>query len=591
MAVDPITLAVVKGRLEEITDEMDLTLYRAAFCPVIAEGHDACHGLYAKDTGDTLIQGKSSLPIFVGSMMFAVKAVIARVKAGAARGETLEPGDMFIFNDPYDGGTHLQDIKLVRPFFYKGEHLFWLAGTGHWVDVGGNVPGGFNSQATDFMQEGFMVRPVKLCRRGEINPDIVDIFLTNTRVPHMCYGDLNAQINSMNLGEKRLTELMDKYGPETVMEVMATLRARAANMMRDHLRALPDGTYSWEDWLDNDGLDDKPLKIALDLTIAGAHMTLDFSRTAPPTRGPLNIAYSTAVACCYVALKHVFPDVPANAGCFDAVTFKIPDTTLLNVRPPRPVGGYLEVILKVIACVFGAMSRVAPERTYGAPFGTVNSLALGGLADGRQYVMFCYFGGGLGGSAESDGLNHGNNPISTATILPVEFLETQYPVLFTQWALRPDSGGPGLHRGGLGAVYGVQLLGDAAECSVLGDRALFAPFGVLGGAPGALGRLSFRLGGQEHVPPMRSKAIGVPMRRGDTLTLESPGGGGYGNPLQRPPELVARDVRRGYVSAEQAAAAYGVVLLPDGTVDVAATAARRAELQATDRTGERTGGM
>ena len=219
--------------------------------------------------------------------------------------------------------------------------------------------------------------------------------------------------------------------------------------MRANIASLPDGTYSYDDFLDNDGVTDDPLRIALDLTIAGETMRLDFSRSSPPCQGPLNIARSTAVACCYVALKHLFTDVPANAGCMAPIEFIIPDTTLLGVSAPKPVGGYTETILRVIDTVFGAFAQAAPERANGSPYATINALSLAGWrSNGMRWVMFCFFGGGLGGNPEGDGLNHGNNPISTATIPPTEILESLYPVMFTQWALRPISQAPGFIAAG-----------------------------------------------------------------------------------------------------------------------------------------------
>jgi len=544
--MDAITLAVVKGRLEEIADEMDLTLYRAAFCPVIAEGHDACHGFYQKDSGGTIIQGKNGLPIFVGSMQFAVKAVIDR----EAKKQDLQEGDVFIFNDPYLGGTHLQDVKLVQPFFYEGEHLFYIAGTGHWMDVGGAVPGGFNAKATEFFQEGFMVRPVKIKSAGIFNEDIADIFMTNSRLPRYAYGDLHAQLNAIGVGERRLRELFDQYGKDVILGVMSELRARSAQLMRSEIEKIPDGTYSFEDYLDNDGITDEPLKIAVDLTILGDEMKLDFSRTAAPCRGPLNVAYSTAVACCYVALKHLFTEAPANAGCFDPVTIHIPETTLLNVQPPRPVGGYLEVILRVIGVIFGAMSQAAPDRTYAAPYGTVNCLAISGeKKPGDNYIMFMYYGGGLGGSAHSDGLNHGSNPISTASITPLELVEAAYPLMFTEWSLRSGSQGAGKHRGGLGANYEIEVLGDEAYCFFLGDRGKFAPFGVLGGEDAALNRLVIRKKEGDQIPPMVSKVVDVHLTRGERIRLETPGGGGYGPVSERSIDALQDDMENGYINA------------------------------------------
>jgi N-methylhydantoinase B len=363
--------------------------------------------------------------------------------------------------------------------------------------------------------------------------------------------------------------LLDEYGDATIETALETLTARAEALMRANISALPDGVYSYDDFLDNDGITDKPLRIALDLTIAGDHMKLDFSRSAPPCDGPLNISRSTAVACCYVALKHLFVDVPANAGCLAPVDFVIPDSTLLGVSAPKPVGGYTETILRVIDVVFGAFSKAAPERANGSPFATINALSLAGWRNnGQRWVMFCFFGGGLGGNPETDGLNHGNNPISTATIPPLEILESLYPIRFTQWALRPDSGGPGKHRGGLGAIYEIAPLADGdTDVFLLGERGKFPPFGVNGGKSAALNRFIYRDKTGEHQVPLITKTTDVKITRDGIVRLESPGGGGFGDPLQRDAVLVARDVRLGYVSAESARRDYGVALRADGTVD------------------------
>ena len=574
--LDPVTLAILKGRLEQIADEMDATLYRSAFNPIIAEARDACHGLYHAETGATLVQGTKGLPIFVGAMAFAVKAVIDKV----SRDGGLEPGDTFLFNDPYDGGTHLNDFRLVRPVFRGGQLFCWLASVGHWLDIGGNVPGGYNPKATESFQEGVRIPPVKLMTAGRLNQDLLDILAANSRVPTSNWGDLNGQLNALDLGERRFEALVDEYGDATVAEAFDALSDRAEALMRAAIRAMPDGTYTFEDFLDNDGIADEPLTIALDLTIAGDRMTLDFSRSSPPCRGPINIAYPTSVAACYVALKHVFTEVPANAGCLRPITFAIPDTTLLGAKAPRPVAGYTETILRLIGVVFGAIAMANPARATAAPFGTINALSLAGHRhDGARWVMFSFFGGGLGGNPESDGLSHANNPISTATIPPAEILEAAYPVMFRQWALRPDSAGPGLHRGGLGATYEIEALADA-EVALLGERGKYPPFGVAGGLPGALNRFSWGPDGTGHAPPLVSKVTDVTIRAGERVLLKTPGGGGFGDPLARDPGLVARDVRLGYVGATAAHAVYGVVLTPDGAVDHGQTAVLRGRANA-----------
>ena len=548
--MDPVTLAILKGRLEQIADEMDATLFRSAFNPIIAEAHDASHGIYDGETGETLIQGKSGLPIFVGVMAFAVKAVIDKV----AREGGLNEGDVFIFNDPYDGGTHLSDFRLVKPIFRDGKVLCYLASVGHWHDVGGNVTGNYNPEATESFQEGMLIPPVKLFDSGVMRKDIVDILSANSRLPNSLYGDLNGQINALDLGEERLHNLLDEFSEGNVATALRLLRARAEKMMRDHLSNLPDGTISVEDYLDNDGVHDTPLKLAVDMTIKGDALTIDFSRSSEACAGPVNISRSTTIAATYVALKHIFTDVPANAGVLQPVEFIIPEDSFLSVKAPKPVGGYTETILRLIDVMFQAFQHAAPEKVNGCAYGTINALSISGYRDqGKRWVMFSFFGGGHGGHPEGDGLNHGNAPISTATIPPLEILEAAYPVMLTEWGLRPDSGGEGKHRGGLGAVYEIELLEEEATAFLFGERGKFAPQGVVGGDAGACNRFYYDSDDADaekgvKSPPLVSKITGIRLKKGQRVRLETPGGGGYGKASDRPKAMRERDLQQGYVT-------------------------------------------
>ncbi len=550
--MDPVTLAILKGRLEQIADEMDATLFRSAFNPIIAEAHDASHGIYDAITGETLVQGKSGLPIFVGVMAFAVKAVIDKV----ARDGGLEDGDVYIFNDPYDGGTHLSDFRLVKPIYRNGEVFCYLASVGHWHDVGGNVPGNYNPEATECFQEGMLIPPVKLFSAGVLNSDIVDILSSNSRLPNSLYGDMNGQINALDLGKQRLNDLLDHYGEDNIKKALSLLKMRADRMMRDHLSALPNGTISVEDFLDNDGVNDVALRLAVDMTIEDERLIIDFSRSSPACAGPVNISRSTTIAASYVALKHIFTDVPANAGVLQPVDFIIPEDSFLSVRAPKPVGGYTETILRLIDVLFQAFEHIAPERVNGCAYGTINALSIAGhRKNGSRWVMFSFFGGGHGGHPEGDGLNHGNAPISTATIPPLEILEAAYPVAFTQWALRPDSGGAGKHRGGLGAIYEIELLEKSATAFLFGERGKFPPPGVVNGGPGAVNKFYYDSDDDDAInnkksPPLVSKITGIKLRKGQRVRLETPGGGGYGKPADRLQHLIDNDMAQGYISKE-----------------------------------------
>ena len=553
--IDPITLSVLAGRMEQIADEMDATLFRAAFNPIIAEAHDASHGLYHAVSGDTLVQGKSGLPIFVGVMSFAVKAVIEK----AAKDGDLQDGDIYIFNDAHIGGTHLSDMRLVRPYYHAGKLFCYLASVGHWHDVGGAVPGNYNPAATDVFQEAFNLPPVKLARAGKVNQDIIDILMRNTRLPQSAMGDLNGQLGALDLGVKRMDELLDEYGGATITAALEALGHRAEALMRSELTELPDGRWEAEDYLDNDGINDEPLKIKIALEIKNDTMLLDFTGSAPQCAGPVNIALPTAVATAYVAIKHVFPALPANAGVMRPIEVVVPEDSLLAAKFPAPTGGYTETILRMIDVVFSAFSQAAPERVVANAYGTINALSIAGKRkNGQPWVMFSFYGGGHGGSIETDGLNHGNAPISTATIPPMEILEAAYPVMFRTWALRPDSAGAGAHRGGLGAIYEIEVLEEnGAEAFLFGERGCFAPKGIAGGGDAALNVFQYEQDDGWHSPPLTSKMRGINLKAGQAVRLQTPGGGGYGKADERSHAAIARDVARGLVSDVEADAVYG----------------------------------
>jgi N-methylhydantoinase B len=412
-------------------------------------------------------------------------------------------------------------------------------------------------------QEGLRLPPVKLFREGVMQPDILSIILANIRVPEERIGDIKAQTAGLTVGEKRLTALIDRYGEATVSACIAELRRRSDQMMRAHIAKIPDGIYAGEAFVDSDGVDPDPLAIRLRLRKEGTDLHFDFGESSPPCRGPLNSVIATTKAAVYLAVKHVFPDVPINAGCFEPLHIADPHGTFLYARYPRPVSGCAaEVSSRIAESVFAALGVAIPDDLFAAPAGTSGNLTLGGhdpLKE-RHYIMYVFSGGGYGGSGDGDGLTNGCSTIGISKTQPTEVLEQHYPILFEQYALRERSGGAGRTRGGFGVDYKIRMRRGEALLSFLMDHGRFGPPGMLGGRDGAPNEVTVTRQGGDYVSPHRSKDEDIRVVADDAITVRTPGGGGYGDPWQRDPALVARDVARGYLTADDASADYGVVL-------------------------------
>jgi N-methylhydantoinase B len=574
--LDPVTLAVIQNGLQQVCNEMDLAFVRAAFSPVISEALDRSDGIYHRDTGELIAQGELGLPVFVGTMQFSTQAVIERVKAEKI---PLADGDVFIVNDPYLGGTHLMDVKFVKPFFYRGKQWCWLANTGHWPDVGGAVPGGFSANATEVEQEGLRLPPVKLFKAGQLDREILAIILSNIRIADQRIGDIKAQSAALAIGERRLAALLDRYGAELVDRAVVELRVRARRQMRAKIATIPDGTYEGEAFVDSDGVVDEPLRIAMRIEKRGETLTFDMSGSSPPCRGPMNSVIATTKSSIYLAVKHVFPDVPINAGTFEPLRVIEPEGTFLCARYPRPVSGCAaEVSQRIAEAVFSALVKAIPDQVFAAPAGTSGNLSVGGHdpAKRRSYVMYVISGGGYGGSAHGDGLSNGCSTIGISKTTPIEVMEQYYPVLFEEYSLHEGSGGAGEQRGGFGVNYRIRLRRGEAQASMVMDHGRSGPQGALGGKDGAVNRVRIFHNGVAYVPPHLSKDQGIRIAAGDVIEVSTPGGGGFGDPLRRAADLVASDVAKGYYTPEQAERWFGAVLKPDGSVDAERTAAARA---------------
>jgi N-methylhydantoinase B len=555
--LDPITLAVIQAGLQQVCDEMDLTFSRAAFSPVIAEADDRSDGIYDATDGSLIAQGSKGLPVFVGVMQFSTRTIIERIKAGVTAAP--EPGDIYIVNDPYLGGTHLMDVRFAMPFWRDGRILCWLSNTGHWPDTGGAVPGGFSASAISAEQEGLRLPPVKLFKRGQMDTELWQVICSNIRVSEQRIGDVKAQASALLVGAERLAALMDRYGDETVAQAIAEMRRLAARQMRAMVGLVPEGSFTSRAYVDSDGVVNEPLTIALTVTRQGDGLTFDFSGSSLPCMGPMNSVRATTYSSVYLAMRHIFPDVPISAGAFEPLTITGIEGTFLDAHYPRPVSGCAaEVSQRIAEAVFAAMVQALPDRVTAAPAGTSGNFGLGGHDPerGRDFVMYQISGGGYGGNADHDGLTNGCSTIGISKAPPVEIMEQNFPVLYRRYALHEGSGGAGMHRGGFGLDYEIELLRGHARASFVMDHGRTGPQGALGGCDGAVNRVEVHKEGRVIVPEHLSKAQDITLAPGDRVRVRTPGGGGYGDPAKRDPALVAEDVRLGRYTADQAKALF-----------------------------------
>lgn len=558
MTIDPITLTVIQSGLQQVCDEMDLSFSRAAFSPVIAEANDRSDGIYSAVDGSLIAQGSQGLPVFVGTMQFSTATLIQMIRDGKAAKP--KPGDIYIVNDPYLGGTHLMDVRFAMPVWRNGEIFCWLSNTGHWPDTGGAVPGGFSASATSVEQEGLRLPPVRLFKEGELDAEIYAIICSNIRVSEQRIGDVKAQAAALYVGQSRLVRLLDRYGDDTVREAIGELRTRAAQQMRANIAAIPAGVYHSTAYVDSDGVVDEPLEIRLAITADGDRLSFDFTGSSAPCAGPMNSVLATTHSSVYLAMRHIFPDVPISAGAFEPLEIIRPVNTFLDAQYPRPVSGCAaEVSQRIAEAVFAALVVPLPDLVTAAPAGSSGNFALGGdiPEEGRSYVMYQISGGGYGGYAGGDGISNGCSTIGISKSPPVEIMEQQFPILYHRYALHDGSGGAGAHRGGFGLDYEVEILRGTARASFVMDHGRFGPQGVLGGEDGGKNRVLVTQSGKEFVPEHLSKAQDIALSVGDRVRVRTPGGGGYGPAQDRDPALVAEDVRLGRYTQEEADRLFG----------------------------------
>lgn len=563
-SVDQVTLTVIDNYLTSTCRDMGVTMMTTSYSPIFNESLDFSCVIFDRD-GQMLAQAEFC-PSQIGTIKFTVTWTIAELGLDA-----FEEGDVIIHNDPYRGSGHVPEHMLLKPVFWEGELIAFVANVAHMSEIGAKTPGGLSGDATEIFQEGLLLPPVKLKRRGQDVADIWKIVLSNHRTPRTTYGDFRAMMASLDLAEQRLHKLIGDYGFGLFSRATQELLTIAETRMRSEIARIPDGEYHFEDTIEDDGITDRDYPMMLSLTVDRSEVTADFTGSAPQAVGPVNAIYAVTASAVYNAFLHLTdPTIPRNEGCYRPFTVIAPPGTIVNCTFPAPVaGGNTETSPRITDMIFGALAPAIGVRVAASCGGTSSPFLFGGRDpnSGEQYAHFHFEGVGWGGRSGKDGNDMVVTINGNCRNTPVEVFETRYPAFRVEsYRLLADSGGPGKFRGGLGGQRIFTVLVPEVTVSAILNRMKTAPWGVLGGAEGAMGGIWVRRAGRSEWRTFQdefgtrspSKFSGITLREGDQVRIAMPGGGGYGDPRERAPELVERDVQEGFVSAEMAAKVYGV---------------------------------
>jgi len=579
--MDSVTLTVIQNALVNIAREMGTTMMRTAYSPIFNEALDFSVVIF-DDAGRMLAQAEYC-PSQIGSIKYTVGWTIEELGRDA-----FDPGDVVIHNDPYRGSGHIPEHTLIKPVFVDDELLAFVATVGHMAEIGGKTPGGFAADATEVYQEGLCVPPVKIVERGCDVESVWKIILANHRTPRNSYGDIKAMIGSVDVAERRLVEMAQLYGTDILRQAGRELMDLSERRMREEIRAIPNGSYHFEDVIEDDGVTDQMYHIRLTLTIDDDELIADWTGTDPQALGPTNCTYGSTASAVYGSLFQIADStIPKNEGCYRPLHIIAPPGTIVNVRHPgAEVAGHTEVNPRLTFIVIGALSQALPDRVVAADGGTSSNFLFGGVHPdtGQFYANYHFEGVGWGGRPNGDG-NDAQCPVhGNCRNTPVEVFETRYPWRTISYGLRPDTGGPGRFRGGLGTQRIVEVLAEEITVTVLMERMKVAPWGLFGGREGGHAGVYIKQKGEEEFQTFQeafgtispTKFAGIRLQRGDQVKLCSAGGGGFGDPYQRDPARVREDVRAGYVSSQAAREQYGVGLC-DSEIDTAVTAQLRLE--------------
>lgn len=552
--LDPVTLEVLRHRLDKIAEEMQSSLLRASCSPIVKEGLDASSSLFTLE-GETLAQA-CAIAIHLGTLIPAVRRIIETFPVADMR-----DGDVYMLNDPYCGGTHLPDFAIVMPVFARGRPIALAATMTHHQDVGGKTAGSVPTDSTEIYQEGIRIPPVAWARAGRFDATLTAVLRQNVRIPDIFMGDLHAQVAACRIAAMRLGEAADKFGDNVLLTAFGLLLDRAEEMTRAALRRLRPGTYRAVDFLDNDGIDiDKRIRIEVAATVGDGSIHFDLTGSSPEVRGPLNCVPSGSLAAaCFTVRAVTDPAIPNNGGCFRPISLTLPEGSIVNPRPPAPVNARTATIKRITNTMLMALAEVAPDRVPAPNSGELLVMAWGGRRrDGQSFVTGELLAGGAGAGQGLDGVDAIETDASNCMNLPVEAMELESPIRVRRWQLVQDSGGAGTWRGGLGQLKEYEILDDLTgtmSWSHRGERHFVAANGAQGGGPGSLARSWIRrTDGTEEVVP--SKVV-TRLSPGDRIVITTAGGGGFGPPERRDAEQVAADVANGKVGREAAEKVYG----------------------------------
>jgi N-methylhydantoinase B len=541
--LDPITLEIMFNAFRSVADESFVALMKSAYSTNIKERRD--HSTTIMDIrGQLVVQAEASLPIHLASMTGLMSALLEKF------GDDIHEGDIFIANDPHvAGGTHLPDINLAAPVFHNGDLIGFVCNIAHHADVGGSVPGSMAGGLTEIYQEGLRIPVVRLFSRGELQQDLMDLILLNVRVPTERRGDYFAQIAACRLGEKRLKEICDTYGPAAIHDAFGQIIERTASRMRAGVAEIPNGRYTFEDVMDGDGMGTVDIPIRVAVEVAGDDIHFDFTGTSPQVQGNINVTgNATRAAACYALKALLDPDVPNNQGMLDLPRMTVAKGTLLDAAFPAPVAARANTCQRIIDVIIGALAPALPQAAVAAANGANTTAVFAGddPRTGEPYVYLETLGGGFGGRATADGKDGVQVHITNTSNLPVEAIEMEYPLRVESYGLVPDSGGAGTHRGGMGLERVVTPVDHTCVFNGAGERFTNQPWGLFGGKPGGTGE--FRHITDSSDTRLADKPIGVTIEPGEQVVVRTPGAGGYGDPSERSTEDLATDRQSGKFS-------------------------------------------